>query len=108
MTTDDFIRLKAPQLANYGKAFYQQQLPLSELRLYLWDTLEEWFTLHLQGEAQSDMEKVFWFLLYSFDKWPEWALRGNQYLRKQLQQCCDFLDGEGLYPQGCQGVRPAA
>jgi len=108
MTTDDFIQLKAPQLAAYGEGFYQQQIPLTELRLYLWDTLEEWFVLDNNGEAQSDLERVFWFLLYSFEKWPEWALLGNQYLRQQLRQCCAFLAGKGSFPDGCSGVRPAA
>ncbi|AYV14789.1 MULTISPECIES: hypothetical protein [Shewanella] len=106
MTPEEFIDVKAPQLAHYGKAFLSDKLEFNEVRLYLWDTLEEWHQLNLQGEAQTDVERVFWHLLYAFDKWPDWVLRGNQFLRQQLDDCCEYLFGGGPIPEGCIGVRP--
>ncbi|MCE9686314.1 hypothetical protein LZP73_08830 [Shewanella sp. AS16] len=106
MTTAEFIDTKAPQLAFYGKAFLSEQLEFQEVQLYLWDTLEEWQNLNPQGDALTDMEKVFWHLLHSFDKWPDWVLRGNQHLSKQLHDCCDYLSLGGQLPAGCIGNRP--
>lgn len=106
MTADDFIDIKAPQLAYYGKAFLTDQLDFNEIQLYLWDTLEEWQQICPQGDAQTDMEKVFWHLLHDFDKWPDWVIRGNRYLRQQIMDCCDYLSGNGHFPEGCIGVRP--
>ncbi|WP_372872273.1 hypothetical protein [Shewanella sp.] len=107
MTPTDFIDSKAPQLAQYGTAFLSDQLDYREIQLYLWDTLEEWQQLSPQGEAQTDTEKVFWHLMHCFDRWPDWVLRGNLFLRKQLQDCCEFLSLGGELPGGCIGVRPA-
>ncbi len=109
MTPNEFIDNKAPQLALYGKAFLNHQLEFNEIQLYLWDTLEEWQQFSHQGEAQtdiSDIEKVFWHLLHAFDKWPDWMLRGNQFLRKQIIDCCEFLSFNGPCPSGCVGYRP--
>ncbi|MCH1929307.1 hypothetical protein L9G16_03865 [Shewanella sp. A25] len=106
MTIEEFIDNKAPQLAMYGKAFLSNELEFHEVQLYLWDTLEEWQLLIPQSEAQSETEKVFWHLLNSFSKWPDWMIRGNQYLRKQIHDCCDFLSIGGQMPAGCIGIRP--
>ncbi|NKF49613.1 hypothetical protein G3R49_03360 [Shewanella sp. WXL01] len=110
MTADDFIEAKAPQLAFYGKAFLDEQLEYKEIQLYMWDVLEEWQCLvnTPQSKAQlpSETEQVFWHLLHCFDKWPEWAIRGNQYLRKQVDDCCDFLNIGGKFPDSCIGIRP--
>ncbi|MEI6858933.1 MAG: hypothetical protein V5788_03960 [Shewanella sp.] len=107
MTPNEFIDNKAPQLAQYGKAFLRDQLDFNEVQLYLWDTLEEWQQFNHQGDAQTDTERVFWHLLYTFDKWPDWMLRGNQYLRKQVDECCDYLDFGGKMPKNCIGTRPS-
>ncbi|SIQ79613.1 hypothetical protein SAMN05421840_104158 [Shewanella morhuae] len=106
MRTTAFIDNKAPQLACYGKAFLSGELDFHEVQLYLWDTLEEWQQLNSTGEAQSEIEKVFWHLLHSFNQWPDYAIRGNQYLRKQVNDCCDYLSLGGKMPQGCIGIRP--
>ncbi|MGI1944149.1 hypothetical protein [Shewanella glacialipiscicola] len=106
MRTTEFIDNKAPQLAFYGKAFLNGELDFQEIQLYLWDTLEEWQQLNSTGEAQSEMEKVFWHLLHSFNQWPDYVIRGNQYLRKQVNDCCDYLSLGGRVPQGCVGIRP--
>ncbi len=109
MTPNDFIDNKAPQLALYGKAFLNDQLEFNEIQLYLWDTLEEWQQFNHQGETQTDIrdvEKVFWHLLHAFDRWPDWMLRGNQFLRKQIGDCCEFLSFNGPCPSGCVGHRP--
>ena len=106
MTSNQFIDDKAPQLAFYGKAFLSNQLDFNEIQLYLWDTLEEWQMYDHQGDAQTDMERVFWHLLHAFDRWPSWAIRGNQFLRQQVDDCCDYLSIGGQIPQGCIGIRP--
>nr|MCH1922579.1 hypothetical protein [Shewanella ferrihydritica] len=85
----------------YGKAFLSNELEFHEVQLYLWDTLEEWQFLIPQSEAQSETEKVFWHLLNSFSKWTDWMIRGNQYLSKQIHDCCDFLSIGGQMPAGC-------
>ncbi len=106
MTVIEFIDNKAPQLALYGKAFLSNELDFHEVQLYLWDTLEEWQLLAPTSEAQTETEKVFWHLLHSFSKWPDWMIRGNQYLRKQIHDCCDFLSLGGQMPANCIGLRP--
>ncbi|MBR9726379.1 hypothetical protein ACFOD0_05730 [Shewanella intestini] len=109
MTTDDFIEAKAPQLAFYGKAFLDNKVEFNEIRIYMWDVLEEW--QHLSNQPQqpqtpSETEQVFWHLLHCFDKWPEWAIRGNQYLRQQVNDCCYFINFGGKVPNSCIGIRP--
>ncbi|EGM70909.1 MULTISPECIES: hypothetical protein [Shewanella] len=106
MTVVEFIDNKAPQLALYGKAFLSDELDFHEVQLYLWDTLEEWQQLVPTGEAQTETEKVFWHVLHSFNKWPDWMIRGNHYLRKHIDDCCDFLSLGGRMPAGCIGIRP--
>ncbi|MCU8068635.1 hypothetical protein [Shewanella sp. SM32] len=106
MTATEFIDNKAHQLAFYGKAFLSEELDFHEVQLYLWDTLEEWQQLNSTGEAQTETEKVFWHLLHSFNRWPDCVIRGNQYLRKQVNDCCDYLSLGGRVPQGCIGIRP--
>ncbi|WP_394131581.1 hypothetical protein [Shewanella maritima] len=110
MTADDFIEEKAPQLAFYGKAFLNNQLEYTEIKTYMWDVLEEWQELTVidspNPPSLSETEQVFWHLLYCFDKWPEWAIRGNQYLRQQVHDCCDFINIGGKIPTSCIGIRP--
>jgi len=106
VTITEFIDNKAPQLAVYGKAFLSDALDFQEVQLYLWDTLEEWQQLIPASEAQTETETVFWHLLYSFNKWPDWMIRGNHYLYQQLDACCDFLSLGGQMPSGCIGIRP--
>ncbi len=106
MTPNQFIDNKAPQLAHYGKAMLSGKLDFNEIHLYLWDTLEEWQQVNAQGDAQSDMERVFWHLLHTIDSWPGYMIRGNQALRKQFDQCCDYLYLGGTPPIGCIGIRP--
>lgn len=110
MTPNDFIEHKAPQLAYYGKAFLDNQLDYKEIQLYMWDVLEEWQALAVpslqEQPPQTDTEKVFWHLLHCFDSWPEWALLGNEFLRKQVDECCDYINIGGAFPQDCIGIRP--
>ncbi|ABO24757.1 hypothetical protein SHLO109777_06560 [Shewanella loihica] len=108
MTPNEFIDNKAPQLAQYGKAFLNNQLDFNEIQLYLWDTLEEWAQFNHQGDAQTDIERVFWHLIHAFDRWPDWTIRGNQFLRKQIDDCCDFLSLGGTCPSCCVGTRPSS
>ncbi|MCE9677955.1 hypothetical protein LZP69_01940 [Shewanella sp. AS1] len=112
MTPNEFIDNKASQLALYGKAFLNDQVEFHEIQLYLWDTLEEWQAFTHLGDAQNDteseVEKVFWHLLQAFDRWPDWVIRGNQFLRKQIDDCCDYLSIGGPYPACCNGCRPSS
>ncbi|MBV7315911.1 hypothetical protein [Shewanella sp. NIFS-20-20] len=106
MTREEFIDNKAPQLAFYTNAYLTDQIAFDEIQLYLWDTLEEWQQGDYQGEAQSDIEQAFWHLLHNFDKWPDWVLRGNRFLRQQIQQYSDYLSIGGQKPSSCVGVCP--
>ncbi|WP_299568127.1 hypothetical protein [uncultured Shewanella sp.] len=110
MTPNDFIETKAPQLAYYGKAFLDNQLEHKEIKLYMWDVLEEWQSISVDTSDNSpsptDTEKVFWHLLHCFDEWPDMVIRGNQYLRQQIHDCCDYINIGGDIPHGCIGIRP--
>ena len=110
ITANDFIETKAPQLAYYGKAFLEDQLDYKEIQIYMWDVLEEWQHLTQMTSTvsvpESDTEKVFWHLLHCFDKWPAWALRGNQFLRQQVDECCNYINMGGNVPEACIGIRP--
>ncbi len=110
MTPNDFIETKAPQLAYFGKAFLDNQLEHNEIKLYMWDVLEEWQAISLdqtpEAATPTDTEKVFWHLLHCFDQWPDMVIRGNQYLRQQVHDCCDYINIGGKIPDGCIGVRP--
>lgn len=106
ISINEFIDNKAPQLALYGKAFLNNELDYQEIQLYLWDTLEEWQQLPNPTTWPSDTETVFWHLLHTFNKWPDYVIRGNQYLSKQIHDCCEYLSLGGKIPNGCIGVRP--
>ncbi|ABE54062.1 conserved hypothetical protein [Shewanella denitrificans OS217] len=118
ITPNDFIETKAPQLAYYGKAFLDNQLDYEEVKLYMWDVLEEWQCVNyahqsqfteltaIQTNTETDTEKVFWHLLHCFDTWSEMMIRGNQYLRQQVNECCDYINLGGEMPLNCVGVRP--
>ncbi|ARD21402.1 MULTISPECIES: hypothetical protein [Shewanella] len=110
MTPNDFIETKAPQLAYYGKAFLNNQLEHSEIKLYMWDVLEEWQSIAdsptFEPQTPTDTEKVFWHLLHCFDQWPAIVIRGNQFLRQQVDDCCDYINIGGTMPSGCIGLRP--
>ncbi|KFZ36398.1 hypothetical protein HR45_16375 [Shewanella mangrovi] len=107
MNAEEFIQTKAPQLAFFGHSFFRGQLPLAELEHYIWQTLEEWQQYAFAGDAHTEQESIFWFLMHELHRWPEPVLRGNRYLSSKLIECCDYLSGQGYFPENCIGIRPA-
>ncbi|WP_325071763.1 hypothetical protein [Flocculibacter collagenilyticus] len=107
INVNDFIEHKARQLTFYVKAFLSRQIGYSEIKLYLWDTLEEWSQVNIKlKEPYTTKERVFWHLLHQLSFWSENTLLSDQYLQSELSTCIDYLEGEGQYPLDCVGIRP--
>lgn len=107
MNLDAFIDGKIKQICFYLRAFWQGDLPYSELQLFFWDTLEEW--AHLTGDNLQpclSRERVFWHVLHQCHFWPEKKLMSDPFLLEELTICLDFLDGTGTCPLDCVGIRP--
>ncbi len=106
-TPNTFVNSKANQLAFYIRAYLSHQIPYTEIDLYLWDTLEEWAQVRItKEEPYTTKERVFWYLLHQVSFWSENMLENNQYIRKELTCCVNFLEGVGRYPSYCIGIRP--
>ncbi len=102
-----FIESKARQLCFYLRAFWQGELPHSELELFFWDTMEEWGQVRNATKSPySQRERVFWHLLHQIHYWPEEQLERDLYLKQELDNCVNFLDGKGFCPFDCVGIRP--
>lgn len=107
MTVESFINSKAPQLAYYVRAFWNQRIPYSEVDLYFWDTMEEWSQVETTShEPSSQRERVFWHLLHQLHFWSESKLLSDEYLRSELLTCIEYLEGAQQIPFDCIGVRP--
>jgi hypothetical protein len=104
---EQFIEQKSQQLIYYVSRFFRGQLPYAELRIFIWDTLEEWSQLDVRDKAPETMqEQVFWHLLHQLEYWPEQELKQNKRLKRALQHCLAFLCGKATVPSRCVGVRP--
>lgn len=102
-----FVEKKAKQLCYYLRAFWRGELPHAELDLFFWDTMEEWGLLEPAIDANySQRERVFWHLLHQVHFWPEEDLRQNLLLKEELHDCLYYLEGTGVCPQDCVGIRP--
>jgi hypothetical protein len=102
-----FVNNKAGQLAFYIKAYFSHKISYSEVDLYLWDTLEEWADVCIKKEEPyTTRERVFWHLLHQVSFWSESMLENDKYLRGELTNCINYLEGEGQYPIDCIGIRP--
>jgi hypothetical protein len=102
-----FVDNKARQLAFYTKAYFSHQIPYSEVDLYLWDTLEEWAHVSIKKEEPyTTKERVFWHLLHQISFWSENMLENDKYLRGELTNCSNYLEGAGRFPIDCVGIRP--
>lgn len=102
-----FIDEKTNQLIFYASRFLRGQLPQAELHLFIWDTLEEWAALSVRPQSPpSYQERVFWYLLYQLEYWPEQQLRADRQLKRRLQLCLGYLAGKGRRPVDCVGLRP--
>ncbi|MGI5308534.1 hypothetical protein [Rheinheimera sp. WS51] len=107
MILEHFIDSKAQQLIKYASAYFSGQLLYNELHLFIWDTLEEWAQYSVTSCAEcDDYERVFWYLIHQLEYWPEAELIHNQPLRLHIQYCLRFLQGSGIAPANCIGIRP--
>lgn len=89
-----FINGKAKQLAYFVRAFWQGKLPSLEMDLYLWDTLEEWGQLKVDGkESYTKRERVFWHLLHEVHRISEDDLKKNPALQKEIMCYVKYLEG---------------
>lgn len=104
---EHFIELKSQQLIFYVSRYFRGRLPHSELHLFVWDTLEEWAQYQTQTLLPyTHREKVFWHLIHQLEFWPEYHLKQDKYLRRNIQDCLCYLKGRGVAPVDCVGVRP--
>jgi hypothetical protein len=101
-----FIDQKAKQLAFYLSAFWRGELSHAELQLFFWDTLEEWAQVEDRTEPYSQKERVFWHVLHQLHYWPEPKLAHDTILHDELSNCLHYLEGRGLCPFDCVGIRP--
>lgn len=101
-----FVTDKTAATSFYIEGMLAGHLPYDELQIFIWDTLEEWHQLHIDSHYICEREKVMWHLFHLVERWPESALRGNVFLRKQLQDGCSFLKQQGPMLTQCLGVRP--
>lgn len=107
INVESFIEHKTKQLTFYVKAFFAKQINYNEVKIYLWDTLEEWSQVHIiPTEPYTSRERVFWHLLHQMSFWSEKTLLTDRYLQSELTCCIDFLEGQGNYPLDCVGIRP--
>ena len=103
-----FIEKKSNQLVFFVQRFLAGDLPYDEIKMFIWDILEEWNVL--SSTETGDMgrkEQVFWHLLFMLQRWSGDQLADTRELRQQLMECCLFLDNSSnIVPAGCIGVRP--
>lgn len=95
MRVSQFINDKANQLAYFVRAYWQGRLPYPEMDLYLWDTLEEWGQLPVDGKAPyTKRERVFWHLLHQVHCVSEDELRQDPQLKQELLCYVKYLEGQ--------------
>ena len=107
MTVQEFVNKKAKQLCFYLRAFWHGELPIEEVELFFWDSMEEWGQIEYTfTQPYTPKERVFWHLLHQVHYWPEDKLAHDTYLIEELTNCVLFLEGKGLCPFDCVGIRP--
>lgn len=108
MKAANFIDNKSNQLVFFVTQFLVGNIPYDEIKMFIWDILEEWNVLSSpEGDIMGKKEEVFWHLLFILQRWSGEQLSETQELRQQLIQCCGFLDNRTSdLPMGCIGVRP--
>ena len=108
-TIEKFVTAKARQLANYVRAYLDYKIPYTELELFFWDTMEEWAQIRQEIELPyCNNEKLFWHLMHQIHFWPQHCLQNDVYLRGELENCVEYLQGNHHYPFpiDCIGIRP--
>lgn len=106
MDLNNFIDQKANAACFYIEGMLQQTIPFEEVSIFIWDTLEEWLQIKSDQHPISERERVFWHLLHLLERWPESALKGNHFLRRQLLDGVNFLKDKGPMLLDCSGIRP--
>ncbi|MDO6565767.1 hypothetical protein Q4561_01720 [Alteromonas sp. 1_MG-2023] len=107
MTVQSFVNKKAKQLCFYLRSFWQGELPVEEIELFFWDSMEEWGQIEYTfTQPYTYKERVFWHLLHQVHFWQEDKLRSDQYLVDELMNCVLYLEGKGHCPIDCVGIRP--
>lgn len=102
-----FIDSKGKQLCYYLRAFWSGVIPHDELDLFFWDTLEEWSLIkNTVSSPYTQRERVFWHILHQVHYWSEEQLKRDTYLRDELENCLQFIEGKGFCPFDCIGIRP--
>lgn len=108
MTAAAFIDTKSNQLVYFVKNFLTGEIPFSEIKMFIWDILEEWNVISSpDSEIMEKKEEVFWHLLFMLQRWSGEQLSDTLELRQELVECCSYLDNStNAIPNGCIGVRP--
>lgn len=102
-----FIDNKAKQLCYYLRGFWGNQIAYSELELFFWDILEEWSQVDYDlTQPYSSKERAFWHLLHQMHFWDAEKLMYDDELIEELQSCANYLEGKGVCPAHCVGIRP--
>ncbi|WP_416351162.1 hypothetical protein [Alteromonas sp. 14N.309.X.WAT.G.H12] len=102
-----FVDTKAAQLCFFLRGFWQESVPYSELDIFFWDTLEEWSQINYTfDQPYTSKERVFWHVLHQLHYWSEGKLKHDPSLITELTTCLTFLEGGGVYPSDCVGIRP--
>ena len=102
----NFIDAKAFQLSNYADALVAGAIPPTEVDLYCWDTIEEWYQVRAFSSTMTPTESAFWYLLHQITFWNPKEIRTCPVLKSEVDSCIDFLRGDGHYPDFIAGVRP--
>lgn len=102
-----FVSTKSNQLCYYLRALWLGDIEYNEIDLFFWDTLEEWSIVTNKLDIPyTQKERVFWHLLHQIHFWTEDKLKYDQFLIDELSNCVRFLEGKGICPFDCVGIRP--
>lgn len=106
VNAEKFVDAKAYQLSNYADAVVNGVLPSSEIKIYYWDTIEEWSQIKHPSLYTSEYESTFWYLLHQITFWHPNEINNCPELKYEIDSCIDFLRGEGVFPDFVAGIRP--
>jgi len=102
-----FVDRKSVQLSFYLRSFWQNEIPHSELRIFIWDVLEEWTQVSDTNlQMYSQKERLFWHLIYQAAYWEPFELLDQDQIQPQLESCLYFMESGTLCPLDIVGIRP--
>ena len=93
MEAKKFIDEKSDVLAKYLDYFLMRKLSYSQLNIF-------------DESTDSCKEQVLWFLLFELKNWSSQQIFANRILRQKLHTGALFLQGQGVKPYNCIGIRP--